>query len=175
VVQDSRHRSLLQFIRRIVDVPLGYTKDDLLAFRNVALRAYPSLVDVIDAYIKISDVSDTDVPEPSSNRARQKRSDTEAAHLFDMLREKKFFPMNSDLSDFAGKVLPSLSRHRFDKMSRAEISGKIIEYLETLPPRTRQALEASMRDALRASPSRTTTDRKSFVSKWEKIIKGIEL
>jgi hypothetical protein len=167
----------LQFIRRIVDVPLGYSKDDLLVFRNIALRAYPSLVEVIDAYIKISDDADTDVQEASSpRRTREKRLDNESAHLFDMLREKKFFPMNSDLSEFAGKVLPSLSRHRFDKMSRSEISGKIIEYLETLPPRTRQALEVSMRDALKASsrPGRVP-DRKSFVSKWEKIIKGIEL
>jgi hypothetical protein len=132
-------------------------------------------VPIIDAYLQLAEGADTEVPLSTPDRAaKPARSATAGqAHLFDMLREKQFFPMNSDLSEFAGKVLPSMSRHRFDKMSRAEIAGKVIEHLETLDPRTRQALEASMRDALNTGPGRTS-DRKSFVSKWEKIIKGIE-
>ena len=52
MVQDQKHRSLLLFIRKIVEVPLGYSKDDLLAFRNVASREYSTLVPLIDEYIR---------------------------------------------------------------------------------------------------------------------------
>jgi hypothetical protein len=65
-------------------------------------------------------------------------------------------------------------RRRFDKMSRGDIAARIIEYLETRNPRTRQTLETSMREAITAG-SVKTSDRKSFFSKWERIIKGTEL
>jgi hypothetical protein len=94
-------------------------------------------------------------------------------HLFDMLRDKRLFNSNSDLADFAGRVLPSMSRHRFDKMSRGDIAARIIEYLETRDRNTREQLEASMRTAM-ATGVEKPADRKSFLSQWEKIIKGIE-
>jgi hypothetical protein len=93
-------------------------------------------------------------------------------HLFDLLREPRLFPSNLDLSEFAARVLPNMSRKRFDKMSRGDIAARIIEYLETRDPHTRERLEASMRDAM---TSGSHADRQSFLSQWEKIIKGIEL
>jgi len=59
-------------------------------------------------------------------------------------------------------------------MSRGDIASRIIEFLETKDRKTRQGLEASMREAMASSPGRNTV-RKSFFTKWEKIIKGIEL
>jgi hypothetical protein len=59
-------------------------------------------------------------------------------------------------------------------MSRGEIVAKIIEYVETRDIKTRRALEASMRDAL-VSGSDKSSDRRSFFSKWEQIIKGTHL
>ena len=69
--------------------------------------------------------------------------------LFDRLREKKLFPSNSELAEFAGNILPGIKGNRFDKMSRGDIAARVIEYLETKDPRTREALEASMRDAMK--------------------------
>jgi hypothetical protein len=179
VVQDQKHRSLLLFIRKIVEVPLGYSKDDLLAFRSVASREYPALVPVIDEYIGLAERADTDIiPAPGANsKARPRRALTNAQqmHLFDLLRDKKLFPSNSDLSGFAARIIPSMTTlTRWEKMSRAEIVAKIIEYVETCDLRTRRALEASMRDAL-VSGSDKSSDRRSFFSQWERIIKGTHL
>jgi hypothetical protein len=181
----------MQFIKRVLDVPLGYSKVDLITFRSVASRDYIALVPVIDEYIRLAEQADTDViPRSAGNLSkrftevkprlpgvsslRSKASlNVEQMHLFDLLRDRKLFPSNSDLSDFAARVLPSLTRKRFDKMSRGEIVAKIIEYVETRDAKTRRDLEASMRDAMLAVPD--TSDRRSFFSKWEKIIKGSAL
>jgi hypothetical protein len=97
-------------------------------------------------------------------------------HLFDLLRDKRLFATNSDLADFAGRVLPGTSRYRFEKLSRGDIAARIIEHLETLDPQTRDRLEESMREALESSKAEILKrDKKSFFSKWEEIIKGIEL
>lgn len=177
MVQDHRHRSLLQFIKKILDVPLGYSKADLITFRSIASRDYSTLVPVIDEYIRIAEQADTDVaPSGAGSSSRRSKVPADAAqmHLFDLLRDRRLFPSNSDLSDFAARVLPSLTRKRFDKMSRGEIVAKIIEYVETRDAKTRRDLEASMRDAMVAAPEKTS-DRRSFFSKWERIIKGMPL
>jgi hypothetical protein len=179
VVQDQKHRSLLLFIRKIVEVPLGYSKGDLLAFRSVASRDYSSLLPLIDEYIGLAERADTNViPAPginSKNRAKRSPTSPEQMHLFDLLRDKKLFPSNSDLSGFAARIIPSMTTlTRWEKMSRGEIVAKIIEYVETRDLSTRRALEASMRDAL-VSGSDKSSDRRSFFSKWEQIIKGTHL
>lgn len=167
---NDRHKSLLQFVRRVVDVPADYSFDDLLEFRKVIEQEYPSLRRVLEGYLELAHRSQTEVP----HRARGPRRSSSQMHLFDLLRERRLFPQNSDLADFAGRVLPTMSRHRFDKMSRGDIAARIIEYLETQGPETREQLEASMREALTTGASRPSA-RRSFLSKWEKIIKGIEL
>lgn len=180
MVEDRRHRALLQFIDKIVSVPAGYSKDDLLSFRRVAARDYPGLVPVIDEYLRLADRAETDVS-PRTGGPKTARTATKSngggqppeMHLFDLLREKRLFPSNADLSTFAARVLPNMTARRFDKMSRGDIAGRIIEYLETLDRRTREQLEASMRQAMN-SPSEKAADRKSFFSTWEKIIKGIQ-
>jgi hypothetical protein len=58
-------------------------------------------------------------------------------------------------------------------MSRGDIAARIIEYLETRDRRTREQLESSMRAAVESGTERAS-DRRSFLSQWEKIIKGIE-
>jgi hypothetical protein len=179
VVQDQKHRSLLLFIRKIVEVPLGYSKDDLLAFRNVTSRDYSALTPLIDEYIGLAERADTNVipatGTSSKTRAKRPLTGTEQMHLFDLLRDKKLFPSNSDLSGFAARIIPSMTTlTRWEKMSRAEIVAKIIEYVETCDLRTRRALEASMRNAL-VSGSDKSSDRRSFFSQWEQIIKGSHL
>lgn len=173
MVQDKKHRSLLQFIRKIMDVPLGHSKDDLVAFRSAASRGYPAVVPLIDEYIRMAELADTDVPDSLDSKKRRPAQRAEQMHLFDLLRDKRLFASNNDLAEFASRVLPNIKSHRFDKMSRADIAGRIIEYIET-DPRTREELEASMREAI-SSPVVKPAERRSFFSRWEAIIKGIEL
>lgn len=170
----NNHRSFMAFLRRAIDVAIGYSKDDLLAFRAVAMREHHAFLPLIDAYLSLTDSADSEVVEMTSKsgwRAAKRPTDM---HLFDLLRERRLFPSNADLSDFAARILPSMRRYRFDKMSKGDIAARIIEYLETRDPSTKARLESSMRQAL-ASSDRKRVDKKSFFSEWEKIIKGIEL
>ena len=176
--QDNRHRSFLNFIRKIIDIAAGYSKEDLMAFHRAACRDHSSLAPLIEEYVRLAERSDTDVQAQlwaAGRGVARRRAPAQAEmHLFDLLREKRLFPSNADLSDFAGRVLPSMDRKRFDKMSRGDMAARIIEYIERRDPRTRKQLEASMRDALASAPSRNA-DRQSFLSKWERIIKGTDI
>lgn len=176
MVQDQKHRSLLLFIKRMLEVPLGHSKDDLVIFRSVASREYPSLVPIIEEYLRLAERADTGVPVATGHNSKRPvknaRASAEQMHLFDLLRDKKLFPSNSDLSGFAARVIPTMTTlTRWEKMSRGEIVAKIIEYVETRDARTRQALEASMREALTSGAEKPSA-RRSFFSKWEQIIKG---
>jgi hypothetical protein len=175
VVQDKRHRALLQFIRKIVDVPLGYSKNDLLTFRSLAARDYPALTALVEQYLRLADRSETDVlPVGSPRRGKSSRkTEAQQMHLFDLLREKRLFSSNADLAEFAARILPKMRSYRFDKMSRGDIAARIIEYLETRDPRTRKDLEESMRNAMDSGVVKPV-DKRSFFSEWEKIIKGIQ-
>ena len=160
-------------------MPAGYSKEDLMIFRSVASRDHPSLVPVMDAYLRLAERADTNVALEGAHQPKHKSKEAQNGgsvymHLFDMLRDKRLFPSNSDLSNFAGRVLPGMSRTRFDKMSRGDIAARVIEYLETKDRHTRDELEASMREAM-VSGSDKASDRKSFFTAWEKIIKGIQL
>lgn len=137
----------------------------------------PMFVDLIEAYIELAEKSRTGAV-PGSSRSSKKRRNGSQMHLFDLLREKTFFPQNLDLAQFASRVLPHMRTFRFDKMSRSDIAARIIEYLEgQTDPGTRDRLESSMREAMTEMKRRPVrqSDRKSFLSKWERIIKGIEL
>ena len=169
---DNRHDAWLKFARAILDVPLGRSKEDMHQFLSIAQYEHPALVPVIIAYLELAERSSTDI---KTSRARVSRaSRNKQKHLFDLLREKTFFPRNIDLALFAARVLPELKTDRFEKLSRSEIAARIIEYIEEREPRAQEKLESSMRDALadltgRQSPE---VERKSFLSKWERIIKG---
>lgn len=167
---------MLNLLRKIIDVAAGYSKEDLVNLRSVASKEFPAFVPIMDEYVRFAETADSEVA-PKGTRLGSKpapRGSADSMHLFDMLRDKRLFPLNSDLADFAGRVLPGMGHYRFDKMSRGDIASRIIEYLETRDKRTRQGLETSMREAMASSPDRTAV-RKSFFTKWEKIIKGIEL
>src|SRR5262249_25678123 len=61
LVQDYKHKSLLTLIRKIVDVPAGYSKEDLVTFRSIASRQYPALVPIMDEYLRLAEKSDTEL------------------------------------------------------------------------------------------------------------------
>jgi hypothetical protein len=145
-----------------------------MLFRSTASREYPAFVPLMDEYLRLAESADSEAV-PTTKVRTAKRTAEAAMHLFDMLRDKKLFPSNADLAEFAGRVLPGITRNRFEKISRSEIAARIIDYLDTKDRRTREELEESMRLAM-ASPSSTSpTNRRSFFSEWEKIIKGIQL
>lgn len=175
--QNRQHRAFLQFVRRMLDLAERYSKEDLANFRDIARRDFPSVCPIIDEYLRMAERADSDAPlsPPFLRRPLPaRRGEGQPMHLFDLLRDRRLFASNSDLAEFAGQILPNMSRHRFDKLSRGDIAARVIEYLETLDPRMRERLETSMRSALKSGTPKPS-DRKSFFSKWEKIIKGIEL
>ncbi len=100
---------------------------------------------------------------------------TSDIHLFDLLRSKELFPTNIDLANFGKRVLHRMVKRRFDKMSRADIAGRIIEHIETQDPKRRRLLEKSMREAISLIKSGEKEEPTSFFSQWENIIKGIRL
>jgi len=148
------------------------SKEDLLAFRDIAFSEHRALLAIIEQYIRLAQASDSDVR--AAKPASRKRTSPKQMHLFDLLREKTFFPQNLDLARFASRVLPGLKTYRFDKMSRGDIAARIIESIENSDPKTKEALERSMREALDDLSGHPTRDaeRQSFMSKWEQIIKG---
>jgi hypothetical protein len=175
VPTDNRHKAWLRFVNRALDVPLGYSKEDLWSFRSIAKRELPSLVPVIEALINLSESAETEVEDVApTSPSRIKPSQM---HLFDLLREKKFFPQNLDLATFASRVMPHMRPYRFDKMSRSDIAARIVEHIEESDPSKRAKLEKSMRQALSSMTKKPPKeiDRRSFLSRWEKIIKGLEL
>lgn len=173
MAQDTRHKRFLRFVRKVMDVPLGYSKEDLTAFRNLTKDDYPSLVPLIDEYVRLAERSETDV-DAGRPKGKGRPDRVDQMHLFDLLRQKQLFPSNADLANFASRILPGIKGRRFNKMSRGDIAARIIEYLETRQPRTREELEISMRGAMN-SGSKTPEDQRSFFSRWERIIKGIKL
>lgn len=171
-MSDRRHEAWLKFQRDILTVAAGRSKQELFEFRHMAERDHPALARLIDAYLDLAHRSDTDVR--LLPQAKVRRTKKQPMHLFDLLREKTFFPQNLDLARFASRVLPHMRSYRFDKMSRSDIAARIVEYIEESDPNTREILETSMRDALESLSGKQTrpSDRKSFLSQWEKIIKG---
>jgi hypothetical protein len=151
--------------------------EELWAFRSIANLEHPAFVRLVDAYIEL--VKRSEIPQgiytPPERKAPRRKVQM---HLFDLLREKTFFPQNLDLAQFASRIMPNMRAYRFDKMSRGDIAARIIEYLEDQTEKSsRDRLEDSMRTAmmeLQRKPSKEA-DRKSFLSEWEKIIKGVEL
>jgi hypothetical protein len=175
VASETKHRGLLKLVKGILEVPLGYSLDDLIAYRSMIAKQYPLLLPIIDDYISLAEKSDAGIePQPGRQRPSRGRRPTSQMHLFDLLRDRRLFPLNSDLAKFAARVLPGMTQRRFAKISNADIAARIVEYLETLDPGTRERLEVSMKDAVVYSP-RKTSEKESFFSKWERIIKKIEL
>lgn len=174
----NKHKAWLTFQRKILDVAADYTIDNLRLFRSMSREENPSLSRIIEDYLLLARRAETDVDNngPKSLPPLQ-RGRIAQMHLFDLLREKKFFPRNSDLAGFAARVVPEMRTYSFDKMARSDIAARIVEHVENSDPRARRALEQSMRDALanigQKSPGRV--DRESFLSRWERIIKGLEL
>jgi len=165
------HQKYMRFIGTLSSLLSEHSHHDLNQYRRMARRGFPHLVPVIEACIKMRWRDSRGI---SSERVDEIDS-SQSAHLFDLLRSRELFPNNADLAGFAARVLPGLTKRRFDKMSKADIAGRIIEYLETLQTGKRHRLEQAMREAMRSQPGAGKKDRESFFTQWENIIKGIEL
>lgn len=99
---------MLNLLRKIIDVAAGYSKEDLVNLRSVASKEFPAFVPIMDEYVRFAETADSEVA-PKGTRLGSKpapRGSADSMHLFDMLRDKRLFPLNSDLADFAGRVLP---------------------------------------------------------------------
>jgi hypothetical protein len=174
MAQDKTNIDFKAFLSRLTDMMIDYTPDQLRNFHNIAKQRFPAAAPVIRAYIEWANPTAGEKREAES-KSRKPETGSDTSHLYDMLRSKELFPQNSDLAQFASRVLPGMAKRRFDKTSRTTIAGQIIEYLETLNSGKRERLEQAMRQAMTTLKSGGKSEPRSFFSQWEKIIKGIEL
>ncbi len=182
----ERHQAFMRFVSKVTNLMSEYTAEDLGSFLHSSKQGFPSLAPVIEACIGMLTPSrgraDQRLASRSeaiagliSKRRRETAAEREAGPLFNLLLSKELFPTNAQLGEFAVRVLPGMPRRRYDKMSRADIAGRVIEYLETLDLARRRRLEAAMRKAIASISGDAKAQPESFFSQWEKIIKGIEL
>ena len=169
---DRRHDAWLKFTRAILDIPLGRSREELITYLHMAEDQHPSLVPIIKCYIELAERSTSNYT--SHMEKTRKTATSRQKHLFDLLRAKEFFPQTLDLARFAARIIPEIPTSRFSKISREEIAAKIIVYIEGKGPSARRELEMSMRNALSelGDQPRPAVERQSFLSKWERIIKG---
>lgn len=174
--RDTAQKRFLRFVSKLTDALAQVSPDDLGDYERWAYEGYSHLLPILKACQQLVYQLGPDIHRPvGSLRVPVKTRRHEREHLFDLLRSKEHFPTNLELSEFASKILPNMSAKRFDKMARADIAARIIEYLESFDPRTRKKLEHSMRTAIMQMPAEAPEIDKSFFSQWQKIIKGIEL
>ncbi len=174
--KDTAQKRFLRFVSKLTDALAQVGAEDLHDYEGWAKDGYGHLVPIFKACEQLLARFGPEIYRPASHLRIPLRSrHREGEHLFDLLRSKEHFPTNLELSQFASRILPDMSAKRFDKMSRADIAARIIEYLETFDLRTRKKLEQSMRAALMEAPVREKGIDQSFFSQWQKIIKGIEL
>src|SRR5205085_2222060 len=80
---------------------------------------FPGFLRLIDAYVELAQRSALAVnySRVANPPPRGRNGEADEQHLFDLLRSKKLFATNQQLADLAARVLPGMSRKRFDKMS----------------------------------------------------------
>ena len=172
MTEPSSQQRYFKFISGLSDLLSSVTRDDLMRFRHLARHGFADLVPVIEGCIKM--IGRRKMPPETALRSAEMPQRSSSEHLFDLLRSKKHFPTNSRLAEFATRILPGITRKRYDKMSRADIAGQIIEYIESFPARKRERLESLIRDAIKSPDRQAGEQQESFFSKWEKVIKGLE-
>lgn len=175
MAHNSADREFLAFVSKLTELLSSYSSKDLRLFHRLARRGFPSILPVVEACIQVAESRRARTwKTPTKSEIVQGLDRSEGLHLFDLLRSKKLFPTNSGLADFAARVVPKMTRKRFDKMSRSDIAARIIDYLETLDSNKRRNLEVAMRKAIASISAGMKEEPQSFFSQWERIIKGIE-
>lgn len=172
MTEPSSQQRYFKFISGLSELLSSVTRDDLMRFRHLARHGFADLLPVIEGCIKM--IRRRTMPPETTVAPAQPSQRYPSEHLFDLLRSKEHFPTNSRLAEFATRILPGITRKRYDKMSRADIAGQIIEYIESFPARKRERLESLIRDAIRVPDGKAGEQQESFFSKWEKVIKGLE-
>lgn len=186
------HKDWLEFLRKAADLPIGYSVDDLLYFQRIAERQYPALAPLVAACIHLAQASDMEIavegPEPSRQLVKQESNskvppralfigtnDTFSFNMTMMLSDEKLFPKNTDLIRLAARLLPDMHPYRFDKMSRGSIINKIVDHMAALPIKKRTKIEIALRQAADATENDPPATSSSFFTRWEGIIKKMEL
>lgn len=181
--RDREHTALLRLVSKITEIPSVYSRDELAELEYHIEKYFPRLRPILREYIHLAEDSRTHVHDKLGSTAKrayfranwgQRPQSGPEAHLFDLLRSKDLFSTNSELAEFAGRILPDMTKKRFDKMSRGDIAARIIEFLEANNPENRKTLENAMRSALRSIDYSQGPggNKESFFRQWEQIIRG---
>lgn len=179
------HKDWLEFLRKAADLPIGYSIDDLIWFKTIAERQYPALAPLVSACIYLVQQSDMKIAaegldlkgsgkEESRHTEPSRNPEPISSDLSSLFMSQELFPRNNDLATFALRLMPDMRSYRFDKMSRGEIASRLVQHVERLDSKKRIQLETALREAVSALGEKSA-DTRSFVSKWENIIKSIKL
>ena len=166
-MSENQHKAWLDFVRKAMELPIEYSIGNLEKFRRISQDQYPALVKVIESYISLirqSSINEVSSSKKSASSSKTLSTNSDHVPLLDLLRDTRIFATNRDIASFAQKIVPNMRNYRFDKMAKSDVALRIIQYLETLNPKTRQMLEASMRESLNA-PQTQAGQKKGFVSK----------
>lgn len=178
MLKNKKHKAFLKFISKLADISSLYNPEELKQFLKIAECDFPAFKPTIKTLITLTKKTSSEVSyrlksnTQNFNRFTVDNASKKHSHLFDLLRSKELFATNSELANFAKRVLPSISNKRFDKMSRGDIATRIIEYIEG--HKKKDLLEKTMRDALVSMSDYPTDNQKkqTFFRKWEDIVKG---
>lgn len=176
---DRDHRTWFGFLERLAVLSREYSIEDLRWLKKEAVGRYPSAIPMIDACLSLA-ASDnralrsepvSDEKPPKSGQADVRLNSPLSAALLNAER----FPANSDLVAFARSILPTFPELRFDKMGRGRIVDTIIAHMQKAAPETRGSFERALLQSGHANSDDVTNPkgaRSSFLSDWERVIKG---
>src|SRR5690349_14869514 len=108
-------------MRKVLAVPMDHSLEELHAFVRLAWKENPSLAPVVEDYLRLARRAETRIDQP----VRSSGGGVDQMHLFDLLRQKRFFPRNSDLAKFAARVAPEMRTYSFEKMARSDIAARV--------------------------------------------------
>ena len=174
MMNDRDHRNWFGFLEKLAALSREYSVDDLRWLRKEAAHRYPSAIPLVEACLSLasSDVRPTkvDVPTNASSHIKHHVAARASLPVSQALSDISRFHSNSDLIKFAKATMPELPDLRFDKMGRARIVDTIVAYAQRAPVAVRRDFEmALLGREMASSPSQTGS---SFLSSWEKVIKG---
>lgn len=172
MMENKFKNSYFKFLSTITGILSEYTTNQLNEFRYISKNSFPEMTSVIEAFLQ---VLNSNIKKVSYNKdvgliKKIIPTNMEKLSLENLFMSKDLFPSNKDLIEFTNRILKK--KINLVRPSRATIVKKIMRALDSLNSNRREKLERMIRDEIAKG---NNFKSQSFFSRWEEIIKGIEL